>query len=629
MLSSGSATRGLGSTPQILQTEPLLVAPMSADQLKRHIKRPQLHKADSSTKALALHNTAQTMLHQHHNYEGALHALNRAINLQPQSPSLFEDRGLIFRKLNRWADAIADYNQARTLEERHLDLYNIRPRSAAGRVPPSHAMARSPSGGSSCGGGGATSGKQPSQQQQQQQQQQQLLLHDQQHDQHYDQQQQSRPPPPPQPTLAASAATATLGSTAAAAAANAGLDDAEALALLNGGKELPPAEVRSPAFEEEAGEEAGATAALLQPRAEEPKLGELSESALDVLLAIASAPPEERSDGEIAALSNTMRCVPVLASLPEEARLRLCAGATYEQYEDEQVVASIEDIGGGTDMESSEVVAERGLCVVLFGELRVVRRSLNGGTAAPGGVLKAGEHFGENALLHKAFRHTTLRATERSGLLVISDGEFRLALRRNDIEQVAEKAIFVASVAMFAKLPWDRLLRMVHLLQPKEAEAGEILLAQGDTPQGLYVVRDGRCVVVREMEFLEHGRRRTRRMHLETLMPRDTYGGDAVLHGLLRSRTTLIAETDSSILFMPRMDFSPSHLTEEALRMLKLNAKLYRPDDELLLQRHYHELEWDRAKRHFIKDVLKEGRDRRALKNMLSRNPATMKRGDM
>ena len=89
-------------------------------------------------------------------------------------------------------------------------------------------------------------------------------------------------------------------------------------------------------------------------------------------------------------------------------------------------------------------------------------------------------------------------------------------------------------------------------------------------------------------------------------MPRDTYGGDAILHGTLRSTTSLLAETDVSVLFMPRADFSPGHLTEEAMRMLKLDSKLYRPNDELLLQRHYQELEWDRAKRHYVRLVIEE-----------------------
>ena len=133
--------------------------------------------------------------------------------------------------------------------------------------------------------------------------------------------------------------------------------------------------------------------------------------------------------------------------------------------------------------------------------------------------------------------------------------------------------------------------------------------------------------VLREMAYAEAGgATRTRRMHLETLMPRDTYGGDAILHGVLRSQTSLVAETDVMILFMPRHEFSPAHLTEEALRMLKLNAKLYRPNDDMLLQRHYQEYEWDRAKRHYVHSLLKESREKRKVKALQSRNPATMRR---
>ena len=152
-------------------------------------------------------------------------------------------------------------------------------------------------------------------------------------------------------------------------------------------------------------------------------------------------------------------------------------------------------------------------------------------------------------------------------------------------------------------------------------------MRQGETPAGLYIVHDGRCTVQHELNVDEgRGPPRMRRMHLETLMPRDTYGGDAILHGVLRSQTSLVAETDCKVLFMPRHDFSPAHLTEEALRMLKLNAKLYRPNDELLLQRHFQELEWERAKRSFVKEVLKESEDKRQVKILLSRNPATMRR---
>ena len=36
--------------------------------------------------------------------------------------------------------------------------------------------------------------------------------------------------------------------------------------------------------------------------------------------------------------------------------------------------------------------------------------------------------------------------------------------------------------------------------------------------------------------------------------------------------------------------------------------------------------EWDRAKRHYVKEVLRESRDKRKVKALMSRNPAIMQR---
>ena len=107
--------------------------------------RQPMRKADAHSKMLVHHHDAGLMLHQHHNLMGALTAMNSAIQLQPQSPALFKDRGLLYRQLGRWADAIADYNHARILEERALKrALASRPRSAGGRLPPGM-LARAPS----------------------------------------------------------------------------------------------------------------------------------------------------------------------------------------------------------------------------------------------------------------------------------------------------------------------------------------------------------------------------------------------------------------------------------------------------------------------------------------------------
>ena len=61
----------------------------------------------------------------------------------------------------------------------------------------------------------------------------------------------------------------------------------------------------------------------------------------------------------------------------------------------------------------------------------------------------------------------------------------------------------------------------------------------------------------------------------------------------------------------------------------ELNAKLYRPDDELLLTRHHQEQEWEHAKKHYVRSVLKESIDKRTSKALLSRNPALMRRSSV
>jgi CRP-like cAMP-binding protein len=236
---------------------------------------------------------------------------------------------------------------------------------------------------------------------------------------------------------------------------------------------------------------------------------------------------------------------------------------------------------------------ERGLYILLFGSVKVSRR-VGSAAGVSTSTLTPGDHFGGIGILHRNMRQATLRAHEPCGLFVVSADEFRRTLRRNKLEEAAERAIFVASVPMFHRLPWERLLRMVSTLESAQYGHGETIVRQGETPQGLYILYDGRCTVQRELLIDDQGRTRTRKMHLETLMPRDTYGGDAILHGtlprltqcrslsravvhsshwrvctvcgagMLRSQTSLVAETDATVLFMPRQEFSPAHLTEEA-----------------------------------------------------------------
>ena len=88
-------------------------------------------KLDVTGKVKALHDEASTLLHERNDCEGALAQLNRAIGLMPSSPALFEARGLVYRKLGKWSQAIADYASARSLQEAAMAIASAqRPTSA-------------------------------------------------------------------------------------------------------------------------------------------------------------------------------------------------------------------------------------------------------------------------------------------------------------------------------------------------------------------------------------------------------------------------------------------------------------------------------------------------------------------
>ena len=622
--------------PPEVPSQPLLVARPEDGRQKdgRQKNEKNNRKPDSTAMAEKLHQRAVILLHERHDLDGALEALNSAIELMPRAPGLLEDRGLLYRKLGRWTEAIQDYANARAMEERQAaeaERQQLSRGKSMGKSTSNSPFRRMSSEKSA-------SAMRPAAE--------------------------PAAEPAAAPTAAPTAASrpgsgavrfagapiAAGGEEAADEEAEAGADGGDRSDAEGDDREYEEYET----YEEDeeslaaAAQEAAAAAAesLLwgsgngeADDSRNPELGmlagglrNLSDNAIARMLRAVETPPAQRSLEQSVLLSAALRAVPVLANLPEEARLRLCTGATVAVAEEEQV---LQHPGGGggegafasQGEDEDEDTDERGLFVMLAGEARLTRRVGSGGGSSSS-VLRAGDHFGGIDILHRSIRTSGIVAMERCVMLVVSADEFRNALRRNKLEEAAEKAIFVASVPMFAKLPWERLLRMVRLLENMQFAHGETIVRQGDTPQGLYIVHDGRCTVTRSLAISEGGRTRHRRMHLETLMPRDTYGGDAILHGVLRSQTSLVAETDVMVLFMPRHEFSPAHLTEEALRMLKLNAKLYRPNDELLLQRHYQELEWDRAKKTYVKEVIREAMDNRTVKVMNSGNPVTMRRSN-
>ena len=621
-------------------------------------------KHDKHAQAMEHVKRAQYYFHAHE-YEKALRAVDAAIELVPRAPGLLMERGQLYRKLGRWTDAIADYSNAKTLEEKQAQEAAMlvrahsrgsptkrpsgsvrlsssqmtRPLTASASVPatvaapagaPAGAAAARPFSASCLRERGSAASQSAAAAQ----------GHartpsppagdageaeaDEVGEEEADDDASPRPPP-------AGASSSAEGDGGEAVGGGASEDDPE-----EEGAGDAPAPAAAPAASSEFDVEALSALGRMSGGG----LADLSADARASMLSALAMPPEERQVEHSAYLSACLKGVPVLAKLPDDSRLKLCTSARLVEVEEGTLLRAADGgggggtpgggapgggapgggVGGSGSSSRRPSASSLGLYVVLYGEVRVTR--------PPGGThtLCAGDHFGDIDLLHKSLRHAEIVSAEPCGLLAVDADDFRRVLQRSHLEEAAERAIFIASVPMFHKLPWERLLRMVSLFEPRQYRHGETIVQQGETPLGVFVIFDGRCTVQREIEVADGGRRRIKPMRLETLMPRDTYGGDAVLHGASRSQTSLVAETDCKLLFMPRADFSPAHLTEEAMRMLKLNAKLYRPDDDMLLRRHFEEQEWEHAKKHYVRQVMRDAHEQRKGAALLSRNPAMMRR---
>jgi len=272
-------------------------------------------------------------------------------------------------------------------------------------------------------------------------------------------------------------------------------------------------------------------------------------------------------------------------------------------------------------VEAGEAVAlppEGHLLLLLYGELLCSRPDGREAIVRESSLLPAAE-FGNSSFLPETdpIYGTTVTAARASGYLLLSDAELHAAQAQKGNEIVA----FIQSVPMLSSLPTDKLARLVASLHTRRYKRQEVVFEQGETPQGLGIVREGRCGVMRTIPFQTRHGERERQMRLDTLLPRDTFGGDSVLQGALRNHASVVAETDVTMLHVPRSEFGPNLLSDEALRILQLNTKLYRPSDEMLRKRYENEHSWRIAKQHYIREVIQESKDQKIINNRLSRNP--------
>jgi ATP-binding cassette subfamily B protein len=190
--------------------------------------------------------------------------------------------------------------------------------------------------------------------------------------------------------------------------------------------------------------------------------------------------------------------LPLLEFLPAEVRSRVAARFERVSYPFGAVIVREGDPADA-------------LYVLVSGRARVVKRG-DTGEDVPLNVLRAGDAFGEIALLEHTTRTATVRASSDVEALRLDRAAFEeLVATAPDLKKYLELQAshrrlhnFFRSYTAFARLPVDALATMLTELEVQTVEAGERVIRQGDPPGPMYVVEEGRLRVFVE----EDGERR-------------------------------------------------------------------------------------------------------------------------
>jgi ATP-binding cassette subfamily B protein len=160
---------------------------------------------------------------------------------------------------------------------------------------------------------------------------------------------------------------------------------------------------------------------------------------------------------------------------------------------------------------SGELVFEQGdpgdrFYVVYSGRVRILIRG--GGEERKEvnlGVIAAGGHFGETALITGEPRNAAARAVEDSVLLALDRESFhRVLLATQEQRDTFERFIrstsihrFLGSCTDLASVPAQELKQLVLAFQPGSFKAGETVFRQGEAGDRFYLVERGKAKVVR------------------------------------------------------------------------------------------------------------------------------------
>lgn len=175
-------------------------------------------------------------------------------------------------------------------------------------------------------------------------------------------------------------------------------------------------------------------------------------------------------------------------------------------------------------IEAGEVVVEEGepatrFFVIGHGSLEVLQRGRRVN------ILRAGESFGEKALLHNTVRSATVRTLDRCSLWGLDRPAFQRAFETVSSHNYQENKAFIDSVPLLSLLSLEQKENLLAVLVTQQYLPNQKIVVEGEKGDLLFIVKQGlvACSVSGE--------------EIRRMGPGEYFGEQALLHETVRSAT--------------------------------------------------------------------------------------------
>lgn len=191
--------------------------------------------------------------------------------------------------------------------------------------------------------------------------------------------------------------------------------------------------------------------------------------------------PLDRSAHDVDVIAGWLQCADLLSDF-HSGRLR--ALAKYTQYKKLNF--------GDIILQEGVDRADEALYIVFSGQVTLASNGEAVGTCEPG------DTFGIVDIIHSSFHDMTAVATStykgnQTEILFITASDFEVASKPFREQTSWDLVNFLSGIPMFRGYPRLRLLRLLGATNHQMYQPGQVMIAQGNPPNELFIICKGRC----------------------------------------------------------------------------------------------------------------------------------------